>query len=182
MPLTTLLPRPRRPQNLARFDGVRYGLRAEGPYENLRELYEKTRSLGFGREVKQRIMLGTFALSSGYYDAYYGAANKARQLIAHDFKEAFKKVDLMLSPVSPTTAFKLGEKSDDPMALYLSDICTIGVNLAGIPGISIPAGFDQEGLPLGCKFWHPGSRKPKYLRALWPTSMHQVVAKTNSKG
>ncbi len=135
--------------NLARFDGVRYGYRYSEPGQSLKDMYRQSRSRGFGREVKQRIMLGTFALSSGYYDAFYAKANRARQLIKEDFAKAFESFDLLISPTSPTTAFKLGEKTQDPLAMYLSDICTIGINLAGIPGISVPCGFDEKGLPIG---------------------------------
>ncbi len=133
--------------NLARFDGVRYGFRAGGG-DDVTAMYEETRSRGFGEEVKRRIMLGTYALSSGYYDAYYGQAQKVRTLVVQDFEEAFKQVDLLISPTSPTTAFKLGERTADPLTMYLSDICTIPVNLAGLPGISIPAGL-ADGLPVG---------------------------------
>jgi len=133
--------------NLARFDGVRYGLRA-GSASDVTQMYEETRSLGFGEEVKRRIMLGTYALSSGYYDAYYGQAQKVRTLIVKDFEAAMNDVDLLLSPTSATTAFKLGERTADPLAMYLSDICTIPVNLSGLPGISIPAGL-ADGLPVG---------------------------------
>ncbi len=133
--------------NLARFDGVRYGIRAE-QYNNLNELYVNSRSEGFGDEVKRRIMIGTYVLSSGYYDAYYKKAQKVRGLIKRDFDEAFKKVDIILSPTTTDVAFKGGEKHEDPIKMYLSDIFTISANLAGIPGISIPAGF-AEGLPVG---------------------------------
>lgn len=133
--------------NLARFDGVRYGVRVEG--ENLIDMYQKTRSLGFGDEVKRRIMLGTYSLSSGYYDAYYRKAQKVRTLIKRDFEEAFRQVDVIVSPTAPTTAFRIGEKTDDPLTMYLNDILTIPVNLAGIPAISIPAGFHSNGLPVG---------------------------------
>ncbi|MBP7331305.1 MAG: Asp-tRNA(Asn)/Glu-tRNA(Gln) amidotransferase subunit GatA [Firmicutes bacterium] len=133
--------------NLARYDGVRYGIRAEGT-DDLIDMFMRTRSQGFGDEVKRRIMLGTYALSSGYYDAYYLKALKVRTLIKEDFDRAFKKYDLLLSPVSPTTAFRIGEKMDNPLQMYLSDICTISVNLAGIPGLSIPCGF-AGGLPVG---------------------------------
>ena len=133
--------------NLARFDGVRYGFRAGGG-DDVTAMYEETRSQGFGEEVKRRIMLGTYALSSGYYDAYYGQAQKVRTLVVQDFEDAFKQVDLLISPTSPTTAFKLGERTADPLTMYLSDICTIPVNLAGLPGISIPAGL-ADGLPVG---------------------------------
>ncbi len=133
--------------NLARFDGVQYGLRE--PSSNLIEMYEKTREVGFGSEAKRRIILGTYALSSGYYDAYYLKAMKVRTLIKNDFDEAFKKVDCIITPTSPTAAFKIGEKSDDPLSMYLSDIFTIPANMAGIPGISIPCGFTSKGLPIG---------------------------------
>jgi aspartyl-tRNA(Asn)/glutamyl-tRNA(Gln) amidotransferase subunit A len=134
--------------NLARFDGARYGYRAP-EYSDLIDMYKKTRAQGFGSEVKRRIMIGTYALSAGYYDAYYLKAQKLRRLIAEDFRQAFETCDVILGPTSPTTAFKLGEKSDDPVAMYLSDIYTISVNLAGLPGMSIPAGFDGKGLPVG---------------------------------
>ncbi len=134
--------------NLARFDGARYGYRAP-EYTDLIDMYKKTRAQGFGAEVKRRIMIGTYALSAGYYDAYYLKAQQLRRLIAEDFKQAFESCDMILGPTSPSTAFKLGEKSDDPVAMYLSDIYTISVNLAGLPGMSIPAGFDAQGLPVG---------------------------------
>ncbi len=134
--------------NLARFDGVRYGFRAENAHE-LREMYMKTREEGFGEEVKRRIMLGTYVLSSGYYDAYYSKAQKVRTLLKQDFANAFEKCDAILTPTSPTTAFKIGEKSDDPLAMYLSDIYTASANLASIPGISVPCGLSSEGMPIG---------------------------------
>lgn len=133
--------------NLARYDGVRYGHRCKNP-ENLDDLYKRSRSEGFGEEVKRRIMTGTYVLSSGFYDAYYLKAQKIRRLIRDDFAKAFEFVDLILTPTAPTPAFKLGEKSNDPIAMYLSDIFTIAVNLAGLPGISIPAGFSNN-LPVG---------------------------------
>ena len=133
--------------NLARYDGVKYGFRSPG--ENLIDMYEKTRSEGFGEEVKRRIMIGTYVLSSGYYDAYYLKAQKVRQLIKKDFDEAYNKVDAILTPSTPSSAFKIGEKSDDPVSMYLNDIFTVPVNLAGLPGISIPAGLDKRGYPLG---------------------------------
>jgi aspartyl-tRNA(Asn)/glutamyl-tRNA(Gln) amidotransferase subunit A len=133
--------------NLARYDGVRFGYRCKNP-RDLEDLYKRTRSEGFGNEVKRRIMIGTYALSAGYYDAYYLKAQKIRCLIQNDFTEAFKKVDVILGPTSPTPAFKLGEKASDPISMYLSDIYTIAVNLAGLPGASIPAGF-VNGLPVG---------------------------------
>lgn len=134
--------------NLSRFDGVRYGHRAEN-YRDLTEMYEKTRAEGFGDEVKRRIMIGTYVLSHGYYDAYYLQAQKIRRLIAQDFVEAFKQCDVIMGPTSPSTAFKLGEKGDDPVQMYLSDIYTIAVNLAGLPGMSIPCGFGENAMPVG---------------------------------
>lgn len=133
--------------NLARYDGVRYGFRAPEA-EDVMDMFMKTRSQGFGSEVKRRIMLGTYALSAGYYDAYYLKALKVRTLIKEDFDRAFEKYDLLLSPTSPTTAFRIGEKTDDPLQMYLSDVCTMSVNLAGIPGISLPCGF-AGGMPVG---------------------------------
>jgi len=133
--------------NLARYDGVKYGFRSEG--KNLIDMYEKTRSEGFGNEVKRRIMIGTYVLSSGYYDAYYLKAQKVRRLIKNDFDEAYKKVDAILTPSTPSSAFKIGEKANDPVSMYLNDIFTVPVNLAGLPAISIPAGVDKKGYPLG---------------------------------
>ena len=133
--------------NLARFDGVRYGYRCENPI-NLEDLYKRSRGEGLGAEVKRRIMVGTYALSSGYYDAYYIHAQKIRRLISEDYQQAFKNVDVIMGPTSPSTAFKIGEKVNDPISMYLSDIYTISVNLAGLPGISIPAGFVSQ-LPVG---------------------------------
>ncbi|MBI4204579.1 MAG: Asp-tRNA(Asn)/Glu-tRNA(Gln) amidotransferase subunit GatA [Betaproteobacteria bacterium] len=134
--------------NLARYDGVRYGYRAP-EYADLPDMYKKTRAQGFGAEVKRRILIGTYVLSHGYYDAYYLRAQKLRRLIARDFSEAFGKCDVIMGPTSPTTAFRLGEKADDPVQMYLSDIYTIAVNLAGLPGMSIPCGFGNGGLPAG---------------------------------
>ena len=133
--------------NLARFDGIKYGYRAE-EYHCLTDLYETTRSEGFGEEVKRRIMLGTYALSSGYYDAYYKKAQQVRGLIKRDFAACFEKYDVLLTPTTPTTAYKFGEKSD-PVAMYMGDICTVAVNIAGLPAISIPAGLDKKGMPIG---------------------------------
>lgn len=134
--------------NLERFDGVKYGFRADDP-KSLSDMYETTRSQGFGDEVKRRIMLGTYVLSAGYYDAYYMKALKVRTLIKQDFEKAFEKVDVILSPTAPTPAFKIGEKTDDPIAMYLSDIFTISLNLAGLPGLSVPSGTTEAGLPIG---------------------------------
>ncbi len=137
--------------NLARYDGVKYGYRASGE-RDLMEMYRKTRMEGFGEEVKRRIMIGTYALSAGYYDAYYGKASQVRALIRRDFDEAFRECDIILTPTTPTPAFKIGEKTDDPLQMYLSDIFTISTNLAGIPGISVPCGFTAAGLPIGVQF------------------------------
>ncbi|MFN6963813.1 MAG: Asp-tRNA(Asn)/Glu-tRNA(Gln) amidotransferase subunit GatA [Pyrinomonadaceae bacterium] len=142
--------------NLARYDGVRYGFRAEGAHE-LREMYFKTREEGFGAEVKRRIMLGTYVLSSGYYDAYYAKAQKVRTMLRQDYARAFEKCDAILTPTSPSVAFKIGERSDDPIAMYLSDIYTVSANLVGVPAISVPCGLSSEGLPIGTQlvgnFW-----------------------------
>ena len=165
--------------NLARYDGVRYGFRAEDAHE-LRKMYSKTREEGFGDEVKRRIMLGTYVLSSGYYDAYYSKAQKVRALVKRDYQTAFAKCDAILTPTSPSVAFKIGEKTDDPLAMYLNDVYTVSANLAGVPGISIPCGLSSEGLPIGTQlignFWaedvlfnlahvyeheHPLEAKPK---------------------
>jgi aspartyl-tRNA(Asn)/glutamyl-tRNA(Gln) amidotransferase subunit A len=134
--------------NLARFDGVRYSHRARG-VKTLSEMYRRSRDEGFGAEVKRRIMLGTYALSAGYYDAYYLKAQKVRTLLTRDFDEAFRKVDAIVTPTSPTAAFRLGEKSNDPLAMYLADIYTVTADLAGIPGVSVPCGETKEKLPIG---------------------------------
>ena len=134
--------------NLARYDGVKYGFRAKGNYDLL-EMYKESRSQGFGAEVKRRIMLGTYALSAGYYEAYYRKASQVRTLIQEDFRKAFSQCDVLLMPTAPTPAFKLGEKVDDPLQMYLSDIFTIPCNLAGLPGLSLPCGFSTQGLPIG---------------------------------
>jgi len=148
--------------NLARYDGVKYGYRAQGA-KTLAELYTATRQEGFGAEVKRRIMLGTYVLSSGYYDAYYLKAAKVRTLIAQDFDAAFNQCDAVVSPVAPTPAFAIGEKCDDPLTMYLTDIYTVSANLAGIPGISVPCGFDN-GLPVGVQFMAPKWREDTLLR------------------
>lgn len=150
--------------NLARFDGVRYGFRPEGDFDDVWQMYDETRSQGFGPEVKRRIMLGTYALSAGYYDEYYAQAQKIRTLILHDYGRAFDEYDLLASPASATTAFKLGEKVDDPLAMYLSDICTIPVNLAGIPAISLPCGTSGE-MPVGFQIMGPPLSEQKILNA-----------------
>ena len=134
--------------NLGRFDGIRYGYRAKD-YKDLNELFVKSRSEGFGDEVKRRIILGTYVLSSGYYDAYYKKAQKVRSLVMNEFNKAFQKYDVLLTPTSPTVAFKIGEKTSNPLEMYLSDICTVSVNIAGLPGISIPCGVDSNNMPIG---------------------------------
>jgi aspartyl-tRNA(Asn)/glutamyl-tRNA(Gln) amidotransferase subunit A len=149
--------------NLARYDGVHYGHRTKNPKDYI-EVYTKSRAEGFGKEVKRRIMLGTYALSSGYYDAYYLKALKVRNLIRGDFTKAFERCQAILMPVSPTTAFKIGEKVDDPLKMYLSDVYTIAVNLAGVPGISIPCGFDKNNLPIGLQILSPAFSEDKLLR------------------
>uniref|UniRef100_A0A7C2I134 Glutamyl-tRNA(Gln) amidotransferase subunit A n=1 Tax=Ammonifex degensii TaxID=42838 RepID=A0A7C2I134_9THEO len=150
--------------NLARYDGVRYGLRV--PAEDVVTMYKKTRSRGFGAEVKRRVMLGTYALSAGYYEAYYLKALKVRTLIRRDFDAAFEKFDLLLSPTAPTPAFRIGEKVADPLAMYLSDICTLAVNLAGVPAISVPGGFAGH-LPVGVQFIGPPFAEGRLLRAAY---------------
>lgn len=134
--------------NLARYDGVKYGLRSKG-YRDLMEMYTQTRAKGFGQEVKRRIILGTYVLSAGYYEAYYRKASQVRTLMRKDFEDAFRQVDVIVAPTAPTPAFRIGEKTEDPLQMYLSDIFTIPVNIAGIPGISIPCGFSRENLPIG---------------------------------
>ncbi len=133
--------------NLARYDGVRYGLRVPGA--SLTEMYENTRAAGFGAEVRRRVLIGTYALSAGYYDAYYLKAQRVRALIARDFHFAFAEVDAILAPTAPTPAFAIGEKMDDPIAMYLNDVFTVPASLAGLPAVSVPAGLSSDGLPLG---------------------------------
>lgn len=149
--------------NLARFDGVRYGLRVDAP--DTTTMMCRTREKGFGAEVKRRIMLGTYALSAGYYDAYYAQAQKVRTLVIDDFERAFREVDILLSPTSPTTAFALGERLEDPMAMYLSDLCTIPANLAGIPAISIPVALDSAGRPIGLQLMAPTMEEERLFAA-----------------
>ena len=149
--------------NLARYDGVRYGLRVDGA--DITEMYNETRAKGFGAEVKRRIMLGTYALSAGYYDAYYGQAQRVRTLIIRDFDAAYADHDLLLAPTAPTTAFALGAKTDDPLTMYLSDVCTIPSNLAGHPAISVPYGTGDDGLPVGVQLLAPALGEPVMFRA-----------------
>ncbi len=145
--------------NLARYDGVRYGFRVEEA-ETLRKMYSNTREEGFGEEVKRRIMLGTYVLSSGYYDAYYSKAQRVRALVKRDYQKVFATCDAILTPTSPSVAFELGAKSDDPLAMYLNDVYTVSANLAGTPALSIPCGLSSEGLPIGTQligdFWSEG--------------------------
>jgi len=149
--------------NLARYDGARYGLRTKDA-AGLSAMYTKSRSEGFGAEVKRRIMLGTYVLSAGYYDAYYRKGQRVRRLIKEDFDRAFKRVDCLITPTSPSTSFKAGDKMDDPLQMYLSDIYTTSVNLAGIPGISIPCGEDHQGLPIGLQILGPQFGESTILR------------------
>ncbi len=153
--------------NLGRYDGVRYGQRVEEPDSDLHTMYRKTRSQGFGPEVKRRIILGTFCLSSGYYDAFYAKAEKARELMRHELRKAFEQVDILVCPTSPSTAFKIGEKLNDPVNMYLSDIATIPVNMAGIPAISIPCGFDQQHLPIGLQLMGPHQSEARLFQAAY---------------
>jgi aspartyl-tRNA(Asn)/glutamyl-tRNA(Gln) amidotransferase subunit A len=149
--------------NLARYDGVKYGFRAGGAHDLL-EMYKETRSQGFGAEVKRRIMIGTYVLSAGYYDAYYRKASQVRTLIGADFAKAFAQCDAIILPTAPTPAFKLGEKVDDPLQMYLSDIYTIPCNLAGLPGLSLPCGFSRSGLPIGLQILGDHYQEEKILR------------------
>ena len=149
--------------NLARYDGVKYGYRVPEP-KGLMDMYRRTRSEGFGAEVKRRILLGTYALSAGYYDAYYLKAQKVRTLIARDFAAAFGKVDAVVTPTTPNPAFRIGEKTDDPLQMYLEDVYTVGCNLAGIAGMSVPVGKTEAGLPIGLQVLGPQFGEPAVLR------------------
>ena len=164
--------------NLARYDGVKYGFRAKNP-DDLMSMYTQTRAQGFGAEVKRRIMIGTYTLSAGYYDAYYIKAQKVRTLIKQDFEQAFAQVDVLVCPTTPTTAFKAGEKTNDPLSMYLSDLMTIPVNLAGLPGLSLPCGFDQQGLPIGLQIIGNVLREDLVLQAAYAyeqaTEWHKKV-------
>lgn len=152
--------------NLGRFDGIRYGYRTND-FENLNDIFVNSRSEGFGDEVKRRIILGTYVLSSGYYDAYYKKAQKVRTLVKKSFDETFKKYDIIITPTSPTTAFKIGEKSNNPLEMYLADICTVSVNMAGLPGISIPCGVDKQGLPIGMQIIGNSFEEETILKAAY---------------
>lgn len=163
--------------NLARYDAVKYGIRAES--DNLLSMYGQTRASGFGSEVKRRIVLGTYALSAGYYDAYYLKAQKVRTLIRQDFDRAFEQVDILVTPTAPTTAFKAGEKTDDPLSMYLTDLATVPVSLSGLPALSIPCGFDSQGLPIGMQLVGGVLREDRILQAAYAyeqaTGWHQKV-------
>jgi aspartyl-tRNA(Asn)/glutamyl-tRNA(Gln) amidotransferase subunit A len=157
--------------NLARYDGVKYGYRTP-QWTNLREMYMRTRDEGFGVEVKRRIMLGTYALSAGYYDAYYKKAQQVRTLIRQDFEQAFRHVDVIVAPTAPTPAFRLGEKTADPLQMYLSDVFTIPVNLAGLPGISLPCGVSSTGLPIGLQIIGKPFDEATVLRVAYAFEQH----------
>ena len=167
--------------NLSRFDGVKYGWRAEG-YEDLGELYTRTRTQGFGTEVKRRILLGTFVLSSGYYDAYYKKALQTKAVIKAAFDRAFEQYDLLLTPVAPTTAPKLGESLTDPLKMYLSDIYTVSVNLAGLPALSMPCGFDSKGLPIGAQLIGPALGDAAVLNAAYGFQQDTDYHRQSPKG
>lgn len=165
--------------NLGRFDGIRYGYRTP-EYSNLKEIYKKSRSEGFGPEVKRRIILGTYVLSSGYYDAYYKKAQQVRTLVSNEFSKAFEKYDVILTPTSPVTAFNIGEKSNNPLEMYLADICTVSVNIAGVPAISIPCGVDSNGLPIGMQLIGNKFEEEKILNAAY-TFEQKVKFRENFK-
>jgi aspartyl-tRNA(Asn)/glutamyl-tRNA(Gln) amidotransferase subunit A len=166
--------------NLARYDGIKYGLRLAGK-ESLLSMYQRTRAAGFGTEVKRRIMLGTYALSAGYYDAYYLKAQKVRTLIRRDFEQVFATEDVVVTPTAPTTAFRIGEKTSDPLQMYLSDIFTISVNLAGLPGLSLPCGFDRSGMPIGLQIVGRPFEEEKVLQTAYAyeqvTEWHERTVK-----
>ena len=165
--------------NLGRFDGIRYGYRTP-EYSNLKEIYKKSRSEGFGAEVKRRIILGTYVLSSGYYDAYYKKAQQVRTLVSNEFSKAFEKYDVILTPTSPVTAFNIGEKSNNPLEMYLADICTVSINIAGVPAISIPCGVDSEGMPVGMQLIGNKFEEEKILNAAY-TFEQKVKFRENFK-
>ena len=165
--------------NLGRFDGIRYGYRTP-EYSNLKEIYKKSRSEGFGPEVKRRIILGTYVLSSGYYDAYYKKAQQVRTLVSNEFSKAFEKYDVILTPTSPVTAFNIGEKSNNPLEMYLADICTVSINIAGVPAISIPCGVDSEGMPVGMQLIGNKFEEEKILNAAY-TFEQKVKFRENFK-
>ena len=165
--------------NLGRFDGIRYGYRTKN-YESLKDIYKNSRSEGFGPEVKRRIILGTYVLSSGYYDAYYKKAQQVRTLVKKEFDEAFKKYDVLLTPTSPTVAFEVGTKSSNPLEMYLADICTVPVNIAGLPGISVPCGVDSKGMPIGMQLIGNRFEEEKILNAAY-TFEQEIKFRENYK-
>ena len=165
--------------NLGRFDGIRYGYRAKD-FTNLKELYRKSRTEAFGEEVKRRIILGTYVLSSGYYDAYYKKAQKVRTFVKKQFDENFKKYDVLLTPVAPTTAFEIGSKSNNPIEMYLADICTVSINIASVPAISIPCGVDKNGMPVGMQLIGDRFSEAKLLNAAY-TLEQKIQFKQNHK-
>ncbi len=167
--------------NLARYDGVKYGYR-DSSGESLQEMYRNTRSKGFGDEVKRRIVIGTYALSSGYYDAYYKKASQVRTLITEDFSKAYEKCDVIVSPVTPTPAWPIGEKIDDPLSMYLSDILTISANLAGIPGMSVPCGFSSKGLPIGLQFQAAHFQEEKLITTAFNLEQHLDLSPKRPEG
>lgn len=164
--------------NLARYDGVKYGFRAE-KFEDLIDLYCQTRSEGFGAEVKRRIMIGTYALSSGYYDAYYKKAQQVRTLIMQDFQRAFETYDVLITPASPTTAFGIGEKTDNPLEMYMADICTVSVNIGGLPALVLPCGYDAAGLPIGIQIIGKPFGEAQVLRAAY--ALEQTITKVKPR-
>ncbi|MGE4283614.1 MAG: Asp-tRNA(Asn)/Glu-tRNA(Gln) amidotransferase subunit GatA [Clostridia bacterium] len=166
--------------NLARYDGIKYGYRAD-KFKDLLDLYKQTRSEGFGKEVKRRIMLGTYALSSGYYDAYYKKAQQVRTLIMRSFEEAFNKYDVIITPTTPTTAFRIGEKSVDPLEMYLADICTVSVNIAGLPGLVVPCGTDSQGLPIGLQLIGKAFTESTLLRTAYTFEQNTEFHKMRPK-
>ena len=166
--------------NLGRFDGIRYGYRTEN-YSDLKDIYKNSRSEGFGPEVKRRIMLGTYVLSSGYYDAYYKKAQKVRSVITKAYNDLFEKYDVLLTPTSPTTAFKMGEKSSNPLEMYLADICTVPVNIAGLPGISVPCKLDSKGLPIGFQLIAKAFNEETLFRAAYTYEQNTNFRENNPK-
>jgi aspartyl-tRNA(Asn)/glutamyl-tRNA(Gln) amidotransferase subunit A len=166
--------------NLARYDGVKYGYRDDAQ-AGLMAMYRQTRTGGFGPEVQRRIILGTYALSAGYYDAYYRKASQVRTLVMDDYRKAFEKCHVLVSPVAPTPALKLGEISDDPLAMYLSDIFTLSANMAGIPGISVPCGFSSQGLPIGLQIMGSHFREPDLLKVAYNFEQATVYHKEKPK-
>jgi aspartyl-tRNA(Asn)/glutamyl-tRNA(Gln) amidotransferase subunit A len=162
--------------NLARYDGVRFGVRSKD-HDDMLDMFRRSRTNGFGPEVQRRIILGTYALSAGYYDAYYGKASQIRSLIMQDFRRAYEACDVLLSPVAPTPAFRIGENTDDPLTMYMSDVFTLSANLAGIPGISVPCGMSSGGLPIGLQIMGPHFSEDRLLQAAYHfeqnTAFHQ---------